>query len=382
MFHDTTAVIFWSSLGLLIYAYALYPGLLWLAFTAIQMRRDLRYLQSPHERRSQSDMRAPRISLIIAAHDEAGRLAPQFAALRELNYPNWEAIYVTDGCQDATADEIRAVGDPRLSVLELDVRKGKANALNQGVRLASGELLVFTDAGTRLAPDCLWKLARHFQQPGVGVVCGLVNFDDQPGTVRTESRYWRFECALRLLESRLGVTLNAHGGLYAMRRNAYRHLKEDTLVDDLLLPWQVRAQGLRVIYDPEARCTDTWPDSVSGQVRRRRRLAQGSFRALRQVWNTPSDWITLWAFVSHKLLRWITPFLALLLLLSCLASLTHIASEVVLAGMAYMAVWAWLDSRRSRDGLIYYLLAMNLAFLQGCWRALWPSHDGTWERVR
>ncbi len=372
------ALVFWLALGLLVYAYAGYPALLWLAATMMQSARDWRYLRGSRDRRLQPARATPLISILIAAHDEAGRLAPQFASLARLTYPRWEAVYVTDGCRDGTAREIRAAGDARIRVLELPRRKGKANALNHAADAARGELLVFTDAGTRLEPDSLDKLARHFESPQNGVVCGRVEFDTTPGTARTEARYWQFECGLRMLESRLGITLTAHGGLYAMRRSAYRRLEECALVDDLLVPMAARGQGLKVLYDPEAVAHDAGPGNIAGQVRRRRRLAQGSFRALRQVRHTPLGIWTAWAFLSHKLLRWLTPFLLLALLLASFAGLPRQLSLAVwAAGLALVAVA--LVERRS---LVYYALAMNLAYLQGWWRSLRPPRDGTWERVR
>ncbi len=378
MMAGLAATVFWLALGLLAYAYAIYPALLWLAATARQSARDWSYLRTAGNRRAEPAAAPPFISLVIAAHDEASHLAAQFESLRRLAYSNWEAVYVADGCSDRTAEEIRAAGDARLRVLELPQRRGKANALNQGAAAARGELLVFTDAGTRLEPDSLAKLARHFRRAATGAVCGRVEFDPAPGTIRTEARYWRYECGLRMLEARLGVTLTAHGGLYAVRRSAYRRLDERTLVDDLMLPMLVRAQGFEVLYDPEAVAHDRGPGTAAGQVKRRRRLAQGSFRALYQVLRTPMNATTAWAFVSHKLLRWLTPFFLLLLLLASLALVPRPASLVVLGAGAALAAAALVRRR----GLAYYLLGMNLAYLQGWWRSLRPPRDGTWERVR
>ena len=172
---------------------------------------------------------------------------------------------------------------------------------------ASHEIIVFSDASTLFAPDAVRKLVRHFGDPHVGVACGTLGFEGNPEFQRTEGVYWRYEKALRVMESRLGATLTASGAIYALRRAAWRPLTPDVMIDDFVVPFAARGLGYGVVFDPEARATDVAEESVAHEFARRVRLAVGSFRALGQLARVRLDAFTSRAFFSHKLLRWVLP---------------------------------------------------------------------------
>ena len=201
------------------------------------------------------------------------------------------------------------------------MRGGKSSALNQAVPRARQDILVFSDAATLFAPDAVGKLVRHFADPRVGVVCGALQFQASAESRQTEGLYWRYESLLRLMESRIGVTLTASGAIYALRRACFVPLSADTLVEDLVVPMTARRLGFRVLYDPEARGTDFAASTVAGEFSRRVRIATGSFRALGGLLRSPLDPVTAFAFVSHKLLRWTLPFLLIGMLVTSAALL-------------------------------------------------------------
>jgi cellulose synthase/poly-beta-1,6-N-acetylglucosamine synthase-like glycosyltransferase len=182
---------------------------------------------------------------------------------------------------------------------------------------------------------------------------------------------------LRLMESRLGITLVASGAIYAVRRSCYPTLPADTLTDDLVVPLAVRRQGFRVLYDPEARATDFAASNVAGEFTRRVRVATGSFRCLRDLVRTPMDPLTAFAFFSHKFLRWVLPFLLLGLLASmrCSGSGRFYRGVLIAQGLFYL--WAALGflaagaCKESATPLIaYYLLAIH--------RPTWSGSCTSW----
>ena len=128
--------------------------------------------------------------------------------------------------------------------------------------------------------------------------------------------YWKFETLLRLMEARLGATLTASGAIYALRRQAYYPLAPDTVLDDFVVPMNARNAGYRIVYDPEAIATEVAPRTVGGEFTRRVRLASGSFDALRDFARIRLDGVTVFAFLSHKVCRWIVPFFLITLLVS------------------------------------------------------------------
>jgi cellulose synthase/poly-beta-1,6-N-acetylglucosamine synthase-like glycosyltransferase len=383
---------FWICFFLIVYTYLLYPVVLFLAYSSSQIVRDWRYLTSRKDRRTspRNQENLPRVSFLIAAYNEESCLPGKLINLRELAYPadKLEVVFVSDGSTDRTNQILHSAEGPRFRVLILPERGGKANALNHAVAAARHEVLVFSDAATLFAPDAVQNLVRHFVDPSVGVVCGALQFEGTEESKRTDGVYWTYESMLRLMEARLGATLTASGAIYALRRSAYKPLPAGSVLEDFLIPMNARKQSYRVLYDPEAVGTEFAASTVGGEFTRRVRLAVGSFRALGELLRVPLRGFTMLAFVSHKLLRWVVPFLLIGMLVSNAFLVNHSYYGYAMAAQLIFYLWAALGyifrnrMRRVRFALVgYFLLAMNLAFLVGFFRYLLGRQEVTWQRV-
>ena len=190
----------------------------------------------------------PRVSLIVAAYDEEEVIAAKVANALALDYPRerLELIVASDGSTDATAERARAAG----ADLVLDLpRGGKVAAQNAAAERARGEILAFSDANSVWAPDALRHLVEPFADPAVGYVCGQVRFLDAGGD-NLEGAYWRYEMAVREMESALG---RGH-------RRQRRHLRGARATPtcrsppsgshDLSFPFALAKRGLRSLYAP------------------------------------------------------------------------------------------------------------------------------------
>lgn len=385
-------LVFWGCLLLVAYTYLLYPLVLLLAYGLEQLRRDLGYLGRRRDRRrSALELEElPAVSIVIPAYNEEAHLPEKLANLRELDYPTakLEVVFVSDGSTDRTNAILRALDDAKVQTVVLPVRQGKPNALNHGVARATHDILIFSDAATLFEPDALKKLVRHFADPKVGVVCGTLHFRGTTESRQTEGVYWKYESMLRLMENRLGATLTASGAMYALRRQCYRPLEANVLVEDFVIPMNARTLGYRVLYDPEAIATEFAADSVAGEFTRRVRIAVGSFRALGQFVRTPLRPFTRVAFFSHKLLRWILPALLIGLLASSALLLSNPIYRALLAAQCAFYLWAlagyvFHDRLQSvRFGLLaYYLMAIHLAYLVGFVQFVRGRGAATWQRV-
>jgi cellulose synthase/poly-beta-1,6-N-acetylglucosamine synthase-like glycosyltransferase len=385
-------ILFWTSLLLVAHTYLLYPAILFVAYGMAQLRRDCRYLARGADRRCHElhDDELPAVSLIIPAHNEEAALPAKLVNLVELDYPadRLEVIFVSDGSSDRTNEILKQAQRPALRLVELPWRGGKSSALNHGVAAASHEIIVFSDTSTLFAPDAVRKLVRHFGDPHVGVACGTLGFQGNAEFQRTEGVYWRYEKTLRVMESRLGATLTASGAIYALRRAAWRPLTPDVMIDDFVVPFAARGLGYRVVFDPEAGAMDVAEESVAHEFARRVRLAVGSFRALGQLARVRLDAFTSLAFFSHKLLRWVLPFLMMTLLASSAALWDRPFYRAMLLIQILFYGWAaagYLFRDRMaplRYGLIgYFLLAINLAFLVGFVRFLSGRPEVKWKRA-
>jgi cellulose synthase/poly-beta-1,6-N-acetylglucosamine synthase-like glycosyltransferase len=385
-------LVFWLSLGLVVYPYVLYPIVLFFTYSVAQAWRDLRYLGSPRNRRTETPVASglPGVSLIVPAHNEEKVLPGKIENLRELDFPRdrLQVIFVSDGSEDGTNQILQNLREENYHCILLKDRKGKANALNHAVERATNEILVFCDAGTLFELDAIKNLVRHFSDPEVGAVCGAVRYEAGSDARQTEGAYWKYESALRMMEARLGAILNASGCIYALRRECFSPIPQNTILEDFVIPMRARRLGFSVLYDPEAVAIEFPASSVSGEFTRRVRLAVGSFRALGDLVRVPWRGFTPFALISHKLLRWLVPFFAITLLLSNIFVMHSPPYRVALAGQVLFYCWAGLGfffyqhMRRVRYGLVpYFLFAMHLAFIVGFFRCLVGADRAVWQKV-
>jgi cellulose synthase/poly-beta-1,6-N-acetylglucosamine synthase-like glycosyltransferase len=332
--------LFWASVLLIAYVYAGYPVLL-----ALWSRVAGRAPRPAAPDR----FRYPTLSVVVAARNEASRLVPRVENLLELTYPHpIEVIIVSDGSTDGTREAVLTFGN-RVRYLEVP-RGGKPRALNAGVAAARGDIVVFADARQRFANDALLALASNFADPVVGAVTGELMLDcelrDVPESTVADGvgLYWKYEKWMRRHESLVWSTLGATGAIYAMRRQLWRPLPPDTLLDDVLAPMRVVLEGKRVVFDERARAFDRVADAASESRRKTRTLA-GNYQilALEPRLLIPIVNPVWLQYVSHKLGRLVVPW----------ALVTTFVSSAVLAAHQWRYALALLVQ------LCFYGLAIS-----------------------
>src|SRR5271155_5804787 len=252
-----------------------------------------------------------------------------------------------DGCPDATAARAREAGAD--VVLELP-RGGKIRAQDAAVESARGEIVAFSDANALWQPDAARALVSAFEDPRVGYACGQVRFVQAAAGVdapNQEGLYWRYELAVRGLESRLGSITAGNGAIYATRRNSYI-VVDPIMGHDLSLPFNMVKRGLRATYVPEARASEKMVPSLTGEFARKRRMMSHTWPILlRGGMLSPRGYPPGYAVMifSHRLLRYCTPALLLAALLAGLlpARPLLIARYYVLSTFSPAAgLWDWL----------------------------------------
>ncbi|MCL4401854.1 MAG: glycosyltransferase family 2 protein [Acidobacteria bacterium] len=385
---------FWVCLTAIAYTYFGYPVLLFIAYGVEQLRRDMGYLRNRADRRTRNEETPaealPSVSIIVPAYNERPHLFRKIESLRGLDYPRekLQIVFVSDGSTDGTNEYLLDAGEGTFEPLILRERKGKANALNQGVRAARHEVLIFCDASTLLPADAVSRLVRHFRDPEVGMACAALRYFGTAEFEQTEGVYWSLETILRIMEDRLGAILTPSGALYALRKSCYMPLPTDALIDDFIVAANVRRKGLAVMYDHEVVALDVAGPSVHSEFIRRVRLATGSYRALWYLLRTPMPGFAFIAFFSHKLLRWALPFLLIGVFAFDAALAAQPFYRAVLMAQLLFYGWAWLGYCMRRHAkrwryllLAYFVVSMNAAFLVGFVRALRGGNRGTWQRV-
>jgi len=357
-------------------------GLLWLAahpFTTYPVSLALirRRWRQP-VRPAAPGTSAPSFSLLVCAHNEARVIEDKVANLRAVldRAPGpAEALIYVDGSSDATADLARASGDSRIKVIVSAQRTGKTAGLGRLVQEAQGDLLVLSDANVMVAADSLERLARHFADPTVGLVCGHLCYLDPHGpTARNGALYWRLEETIRQLESETGSVVGADGSLYAVRRSLWPAVPDD-LIDDFYVPMTVRFAGLRVVRAADVVACERSAEDGRDEFARKVRIACQAFNVHRRLWPRirAQGGLDLYKYVSHKLLKWLAGFHLLaaggclagasVLALGWPATLGGTALGVLTLNLARLAGWSAAASML--DALAMFA-AVSLGVLRSC----------------
>ena len=376
--------VFWISSGLILYTYFCYPLLL----TAVaRWRKDRRPAAG-------GDWR-PRVSLCFAAYNEEAVIAGKMRNCAALDYPadRLEILVGCDGCSDRTAELARADGPPNARIFDYKERSGKLRVLNRLFEEARGEIIVLTDASTLLQEDAVRCLVRHFTDPDVGCACGEMRLSARGGRPRTESLHWRYEVFLKVLESRLNALVGASGCVYAIRRSHFSPLPPNAINEDFLIPMFIRAGGHRVVYDRDAVGVEE-EAPMQQNFSRHVRIGAGNWHALRltaRLLSPTAGWIAL-SYWSHKVFRWLIPFLIPVSVLSALllaldgrpfyAVCTALAAALVLLALVGHRIETGPDHGHGRAlfSVPYYFFSMNLALLFGFARFLTGRQTATWDR--
>ncbi|HUJ52598.1 MAG TPA: glycosyltransferase family 2 protein [Steroidobacteraceae bacterium] len=376
------SLFFWGCCSVLLYLYALYP----LVVRLLAIGRE-----APRPRADTQ----PSVTIIVTAYNEERCIRAKLDNLLALHYPAelLDIVVASDGSSDRTEELAAAHAPGRVSVLRVEGRRGKTACQNAAAAVASGRILVFTDATTLLRADALRQLVERFADPRVGCVGGSLRYVSEADNLigREGETYWGYELRLRAAESKLGSLIGVSGCLYAVRSSAYRPI-DPALISDFVIAMKMREQGLRTVLAPDAVCFEVTLRLARQELSMRVRVAIRSFNALireRRFLNPfryGSFALQLW---SHKVLRYASPLLWL----------GALVANVVLAGdMLYLSlligqlmlllagtVGFVLQDHQLKLGVFgkpYYFLLTNLASLIATLRYLRGERMLVWNPIR
>jgi cellulose synthase/poly-beta-1,6-N-acetylglucosamine synthase-like glycosyltransferase len=390
--HRLLETIAIGCIGAVVYSYLFYPFVLLVLASVRQTVSDAAFVLRKVDRRRSAAGELPAVDVVIAAFNEEVHIARRIANLLELDYPadRLRVLVGSDGSSDGTAALLRAVTDPRVDVQIYEANRGKASVLNDLTARATAPILVFSDANTEFDHQALRRLVAHFDDARVGGVSGELRLKRANGD-NQDSLYWRIEQMLKTFEARIGALLGANGAIYAIRRELWRPLRTDTICDDFCVGMNVAATGRRLVYDPTAWAEEDTPSAIVDEYHRRVRIGIGNFQALARqpeyLFRTSAS--TAFAYLSHKVLRWIAPHL---LLLALFASLLLAIDSMPWRIAAAAQILAYLGAaglyRRSLAGrrlggpmkIVAFLFALNWAFLEASVRFASGRYRGSWRR--
>lgn len=386
-------VTFWISALMVFYTYIGYGIIL---FFLVKIKEKL---LKPIEKKVAQDV-LPEVTLLIAAYNEESVVHDKMANTLNLDYPKekLKVLWVTDGSTDSTNTELLKYDC--VEILYESKRGGKTAALNRGISHVTTPLIVFTDANTMINSTAILEIVSLFSSPNVGcVACEkriAMNSRDS-ASAGGEGIYWKYESKLKELDARLFTAVGAAGELYAIRRELYESIENDTLLDDFVLSMKIAGKGYKIEYCKSAFAVESGSYDMKEERKRKIRIAAGGFQAIYRLQGLLNPFkykLLSFQYISHRVLRWtITPILlfALLplnfyivmnggvhiyLIILCLQILFYILGVL---GMI-------LENRKVKNRLLfvpYYFLFMNINVILGfVYLAKKRKGDGTWEKSR
>jgi cellulose synthase/poly-beta-1,6-N-acetylglucosamine synthase-like glycosyltransferase len=354
-------IIFWLSLGALLWTHALYP----LAAAALARVRTRRVRKAPLE---------PTVTAIVAAYNEEPVIERRLENLLALDYPpdRLQIVVTSDASTDRTHELVARFGD-RVRLI-VNPRGGKVAAQNRAVRETESEIVAFSDANATWAPNALRELVSNFADPDVAYVCGRLVLEAADGSNK-EGVYWRYELAQREAESRLGSITGGNGSIYAVRRSDYVEV-DPKWGHDLSLPYRMVQAGRRAVYEPAAEAFERATPSNETEYRRKVRMFEHCWEiTLRGSLLKRLPFGYLLEVISHRLLRYGSGVLHLVLLATSLA--------LVGQGLLYQAVLAaqvlLLLAAAAGVGIARYYTLVTWATVVSLWNYLRRGVPATWE---
>ncbi len=378
-------VVFWVSWAMVAYVYLGYPVLIWVAARVVGANA----IDPP----ALDETALPTMTLILAAFNEEAVLDSRLRNALAMNYPadKFAIVIGSDGSTDQTAMIARCYEGDQVRVLDFPRNRGKASVLNDAVAVATGDILLMSDANTEIHPDAAHRLARWFQDDQVGAVVGRLILVDPTTGQNSDGLYWRYETFLKRAEARVGALLGANGALYALRRDLYQPIPAGTIIDDFVIPLEAKQRtGCQILYDPLATAVEATPAKIKDEFWRRTRIGAGGYQSLGRLWRLldPRWGWTAVAFFSHKVLRWMCPFFLLIAL--GVSGFLAVASQqwwplIVQLPLYLLAGLPLLLPERVRIPRVCRLptlfVGMNLALLVGFGRWIMGRQSGAWERT-
>jgi len=311
----------------------------------------------------------PSVTILVPAYNEAACIAGTIENKLALDYPaeRLEITVVSDASEDGTDDIVRRYADRGVKLLRTAARQGKAAALNEAIRHANGEIVVFSDANSTFAVDAVRRMVENFTDPRVGYVTGNLQYlHGEEASGRGSGAYMRYENWLRRIETRVDSVIGVNGGVDAMRRRLYAAVPADQITD-FVLPLRVIAAGFRVVFDERVHSSERANQELGSEFRMRVRVALRAMRGLvymRQALNVVRVPLPAFCIFSHKILRYLSfLFLAGALIINAiLAARNPSYIPLLLLQVAFYAL-ALLGLTRNLPGALRRLTALPTYFL-------------------
>lgn len=375
-------IIFWLTLGVIFYTYFGYP--LFILFLSLFINHKIKKGEIE-----------PNVTVLIAAYNEEKNIAEKLENTLGLDYPRdkLEIVVASDASEDKTDQIVREFSDRGVILHRVEGRVGKTETQNQTVKIAKGDIVIFSDATTKYKKDAIRKIVRNYEDPSIGAVSGryeYVNPTGAPvglGTIL----FWKYENSVKSRQTRIETVTGCCGCIYSVRKSLYEPLPRD-IISDLVEPLKILEKGYRIAFEPEAvayeETTETSEEEFGMRVRVISRGMHGLWY-MRKLFNPFKYGFVTFQLFSHKVLRWMIPFLLPFLLISNLFlvgypfyTLTFVAQILFYIGAMGGYLLDKMGKKAKLLALPLYYCVVNAASAAAFFRTIIGKKAIVWETVR
>ena len=390
--------LFWTCVFIVFYTYIGYGIIL---YGLVKLKE---LFHKPKTISQEPDEELPDVTLLVAAYNEEEVVRAKMNNSQALDYPadKLKFIWVTDGSTDRTCELLSEY--EQVQVLHQPLRSGKTAALNRAMMHVNTPIVVFTDANTLINKEAIREIVKCFSDPTVGCVAGekRVTGENTTGSAgRGEGLYWKYESTLKELDSRLYSAMGAAGELYAIRKELFEKMPDNTLLDDFILSMRIVSRGYKIAYQPHAFACENGSANMHEEEKRKIRISAGGLQSIARLYPLLNPFrygIVTFQYISHRVLRWsVTPIaLFALPILNVAVLCTNAAPPPMLYLLTIicqvllflMGIAGSLQERRGKRSKLlyipYYFLFMNINVLKG-YAYLYKrrkGQNGAWEKSR
>jgi len=368
--------LFWGSIIGVVYAYFGYPAVLYL----------ISLFRKPREVRGDK-VSYPKVTLIITAHNEGKRIERKIQNTLEINYPRekLEVLVASDASTDATDEIVNQYAPKGIGLVRAPQRKGKEFAQKCAIEKATGDIIVFSDVATMIEQDGISKIVSNFEDPTIGCVSSEDRFIDAKGNVSGEGAYVRYEMWLRSLETKVSSVVGLSGSFFAARSEVCRDWPTNIPSDFNTLLNSIRL-GFRGVSDTESIGIYTNIKDEEKEFDRKVRTITRGITALMEnvgLMNPMRYGIFSWQLFSHKLMRWLVPWLLIIAFFTnvVLSSRKSLYRFILIPHLLLYMI-GFLGSSIAKNNIIvrlpYYIVQVNRAIAVAWLKYLRGERFVTW----
>ncbi len=382
----TASILFWIGITVVLYTYVGYGMIIYILSKVAAQK---------NATDNQSDDYLPPITLLVAAYNEERFIESKIRNSLSLDYPaeKLNLWIVADGSNDRTVEISQRFSG--VKIFHESARMGKIHAVNRVMKLVETPIVIFSDANTTLNHEAIKNIVRHFKDEKVGGVAGekqIVNNKEDNASGSGEGLYWKYESALKKMDSDLTTAIGAAGELFALRTELYHEPEPDTIIEDFVTSMKIVAKGYRFVYEPDACAIETASASIKDEWKRKVRISGGGIQAimrLPELLNPFRYGLICWQYVSHRVLRWTLAPLALpiIFITNSILFNNSLFYQLCLVGQLLFYFVAalghvWREKKIGIKGFFvpYYFCMMNFSVFAGVARLLRKQQTVIWEK--